>query len=420
MPQRTFLNSVILVAALALAAHAQPGSLDPIFGSNGVNTTFVSTTQNNLSPEQAIAIQSDGKILTMADAHLNTGNSFTNVVIRYNADGSLDSTFGSGGFLYMNWNGLNNTFGNAYSLATQVIGSDEKIIVAGSQASGGLRVDRYNSDGSVDTSFGTNGRTIITNGGYALAVAIQTDGKIVTIGDVGTMVRLNVDGSLDKAFGSGGIVQTSLKSRTLGLQSTNKIITCGGATSGRGGIYVERFNSNGTLDGSFGSSGKASVPSCNNVAIDRSDRVLAGGSVNQANSTKKVTYFDFAVTRLTAAGQVDNTFGVGGTCAVDIAGFNDTVWSVKVQASGQILLVGTANSTSTDQNTGVARLNSNGTLDTTFGQNGRVMLDLTTASEYTRAGAIQLDPACGCEKLITSGTAELSGIDYAIAARYIL
>ena len=142
--------------------------------------------------------------------------------------------------------------------------------------------------------------------------------------------------------------------------------------------------------------------------------------MNQANSTKKVTYFDFAVTRLTAAGQVDNTFGVGGTCAVDIAGFNDTVWSVKVQASGQILLVGTANSTSTDQNTGVARLNSNGTLDTTFGQNGRVMLDLTTASEYTRAGAIQLDPACGCEKLITSGTAELSGIDYAIAARYIL
>ncbi len=107
------------------------GCLDGSFGSGGTAVVFVPTTQGNLSGTKG-ALQGDGKILELADTHTNTGNSFTNVVVRYQADGSLDSGFGDGGYLYMNWNGVNNAFGNAYAIAVQSVGTEEKIIVVGS------------------------------------------------------------------------------------------------------------------------------------------------------------------------------------------------------------------------------------------------------------------------------------------------
>jgi uncharacterized delta-60 repeat protein len=356
--------------------------------------------------------------------------------MRYNADGTIDSGFGQGGFVYMNWNGLDGAFGNAYAIAVQKVTNNdgtttEKIIVAGSAASGGLRVDRYNSDGSIDTSFGGGaGKVIVSNGGYALAVAIQPgDQKILTIGDVGVMVRLQVNGSLDTSFGTGGIIQTSLKARSIAIQSTGRIITCGGTTGGQSLTFVSRFNTNGSPDDggradatpgdAFGTSGKAQVASCLIARVDTSDRILAAGGAAQANATKKSSYSDFAVKRLNANGSTDTTFGVNGTRTVDFSGLNDTLWSIDVDSLGRIILSGETNSAS-GTNSGIARLGPSGSLDASFGQNGRSVSDFSTAKELMRSGFVVVDPICGCEKYVTVGVAELGGPDYAIAARYIL
>jgi uncharacterized delta-60 repeat protein len=411
---------VATVFVLSLPAYTQTcsgssGCLDQTFGIGGIATTQAVATDNNLSPGKG-AVQSDGKILELGDAHLNIGNSFSDVVIRLDAFGNLDTSFASGGFLYMNWNGPNGTHGFAFAITTQFVASDEKIIVAGSAASGGLRVDRYNSDGSADTSFGTNGRATITNGGYALTVKVQPDGKILTIGDVGVMARLNANGTPDLSFGSGGVVQTSLNARTLGLQSTNKILTCGGTLSGKSGLFLARYNPNGTIDTGFGVSGKLAVEQCS-IKVDPTDRILLGGTVVQS-VVKKTTYTNLAVRRLLANGASDQSFGNLGLAAVDFAGFSENLWKVEMQSDGKILLVADVNATATNKVGGVARFNSNGTLDAAFGNNGRVMTDFSPSTEYTRDGMIQLDPICGCEKIVIVGTAELSGIDYAVAARY--
>jgi len=433
-PLRSFLALTALLQLTTLAAFSQTsGSLDPSFDGDGINTTYVATTNNNLSPSaRAIAVQGDGKVVILVDAHLNTGNTFTNVAVRYNVDGTLDAGFGSAGVVYMNWNGPGNEFGNAYAVGIQNVGTEQKIVVAGSAYSGGLRVERYNANGTLDTTFGTSGRTIVSNGGYALGVAIQPDGKILTTADVGVMVRLNANGTLDGSFGSGGIVQTSINSRAnITLQSSGKIIICGVASSGKAVIYVARFNTNGSLDSggagdttpgdSFGTGGKAQVASCSALKVDAADKVLVGGSATQANSTKRVSYSDFAVTRLSPSGQTDTSFGVNGTRAVDISGFSDSLFNVDTQSDGKIVLIGEARTGSDAAlNThAVARLNPDGSVDTLFGQNGRVTVDISSSTEYARSGLVQLDPICNCEKIVVSGTAELSGVDYATVVRLI-
>lgn len=431
MNKKLFAKYVLSIAAIFSAAasgNAQtcpgsPGCLDDTFGIGGISTTYVATTDNNLSPGKG-TVQSDGRILALADAHLNTGNSFTNVIIRFNTDGTLDSGFGSGGFVYMNWNGANNAFGNAYAIAIQLVGTEEKIIVAGSGGGGSstLRVDRYNTDGSADTSFGTNGRVVL-NAGYALAVAVQSDGKILTMGDVGALVRFNANGTPDSTFGSGGVVNSSaVKTRALAVQVNGKIIAGGYSTSkGKNAMTVARFNTNGSPDDggrkdstpadSFGTSGKTIVSfgsgtneSGSDAKIDINGKIVIAGSANG----------NFAVARLTASGQLDATFDGDGKATVDFNG-EDAAQNLELQASGAIFLNGSAG-----QDTGIARLNSNGTLDTSFGQGGKVVSDFSSTKELIRDGVIQIDPICSCEKLVILGVAETSGIDYAIAARYVL
>jgi hypothetical protein len=110
---------------------------------------------------------------------------------------------------------------------------------------------------------------------------------------------------------------------------------------------------------------------------------------------------------------------VGGKATVDFSGRGDQARSVLLRSNGQIILAGFT-STSTHGYAGLARLNSNGSLDTTFGQGGRVVSDFSSEGWFTGGGLIQLDPICGCEKVITSGTVINGGIYYAFATRYLL
>jgi len=442
--------TLVLVAAVvfssAIIANAQTcpplaaGCLDNTFGNGGTSVTWVPATLN-LPSAKGVA-QSDGKILSLADAHLNTGISFTNVIIRYNSDGTIDTAFGSGGFVYMNWHGANNSFGNAYAIAIQAVETtpgvtEEKIIVAGATNGSSpafLRVDRYNSDGSVDASFGTNGRTIL-NAGYALAVAIQPDGKILTMGDVSVLVRLNADGTLDATFGSNGVSQANsgVKARSLAVQSNGRILAVGGSTaSGKNILTVTRFNSNGTLDDgrsldstpgdSFGTAGKTTVDffgagsGGNDVKIDGSGKIVVAGAALRKGSTPS----DFGVARLTANGQLDTTFGVSGKATVDFNNAQDSALNLELQSNGKIVLIGGTNTSSTStKNFAMARLSPAGVLDSTFGEGGRVVTDFSSEWENVSSGALQRDPVCGCERIVAIGSIKLSSQAYAVAARYI-
>jgi uncharacterized delta-60 repeat protein len=393
-------------------------------------------------------MQSDGKMLALYDTHLNNGNGFTDVVVRYNPDGSLDDggpndttpgdSFGVGGFLKMNWNDANNNYGAAYALVLQTVGTEEKILLAGASNSQ-LRIDRYNANGTPDTTFDGDG-TARFNVGYALAMTVQPDGRILTMGDVGALARINSDGTLDTSFGSGGAVQLSgVRGYSLAVQASGKILVGGtAANKGKNALCVLRFNANGTPDDggrsdstpgdAFGTSGKTLIDFISGgswggdsrndwLKLDADGKILFSAIASAKNSSNG----QFAMARLTANGAFDATFSGDGRATVDLTLSNDSPRSFEIQANGQIVMTGMANtSTSSSSNLGMTRLNPDGSLDRSFGTNGILIKNFSNGPEWNHAGRIQFDPGCGCEKIVTVGSAEIDGIDYSVAARFLL
>jgi len=198
----------LAAAALPGAAVAAPGDLDTSFGTGGKVTTDFGPGSNSAA---AVAIQADATIVAAGSSgsgHFALG--------RYNTDGSLDTSFGSGGKVTTEVGGI---FEAASAVA---IDANGKIVAAGGTAPSGFccqfALARYNSNGTLDTSFGSGGKVTTFFGAIATAsaVAIQTDGKIIAAGGkfdpFGTgfaLARYNSDGSLDTSFGSAGKVVTS-------------------------------------------------------------------------------------------------------------------------------------------------------------------------------------------------------------------
>jgi uncharacterized delta-60 repeat protein len=236
----------------------------------------------------------------------NTGDiPFT--LIRYNSDGSLDPLFGSGGIVQTLVAGQS---ANIRSIALQ---PDGKIVAAGYTAPlFDFAVMRFNADGSVDTSFGTDGSVVVAIGALddtCYAVCLQPDGKIVAAGETMSratsgvqtgspvLVRLTAQGSLDQAFGSGGkVVATSAQdSRAWGLalQADGKMVTAG--FSFNEGFALLRYNSDGSPDMTFGTGGKATsnagdLAAAWAIAIQNDGKILSAGFSSTGRK-------DFAVAR---------------------------------------------------------------------------------------------------------------------------
>jgi uncharacterized delta-60 repeat protein len=247
---------------------ALAGDLDPAFGSGGKVTTDMGRDEGGL----AIALQPDGKVIVAGWAESKKkGRDFA--VARYNRDGSLDSSFGTDGVAGYD-------FDRGDDVATAVaIQSDGKIVVAGYAYSDLSQSDdfglvRFNSDGSLDSSFGSGGQVLLDFYGLKDAVngvAIQSDGKIIVAGYclVSTdqcdfaLARFNPDGSADTSFGSQGRVNTNLFNRcdeayAMAIQSDGRIVLAGGTSEPItfGDFGLARYNSDGTLDLTFGTGGK--------------------------------------------------------------------------------------------------------------------------------------------------------------------
>jgi len=326
------------VSGYAFARYNSDGSLDSSFGTNGLLT--ISPSATGIAYANAITLQPDGKILVTGTG----GNGPTNyhfATARYNSDGSLDTTFGNHGSTITAF-GPGSVF--AHSIALQ---SDGKILVAGTAGSG-YGLVRYNSNGSLDTSFSGDGKVSYVGLGDAESVLVQNNGKILLAGSHG-LVRYNSDGSLDTSFSGDGIQTTSKSINHAILQADGKVVAVEDSS------YLFRYNSDGSTNTSFGIGGQLNT---NKSLTD---------IVAQPDGKLLVAEYDTLV-RYNNDGSVDVSFGGGGVKA------NFTMSDITLQADGKVVVTGFG-PTYTNTSDGAyasdfytARYNSDGSIDNTFTQ----------------------------------------------------
>lgn len=385
---------------------AAPGDLDPTFGTGGKVTTNISLGL----PSQAMAIQADGKIVVGGFLFNGANNDF--IVLRFKSDGNLDTSFGTNGMVMTDFSNNNDDFSDL------VIQADGKIVAVGTVVivtnvnKEKFGLVRYDSDGSLDTSFGIDGKVTTdfgTSRDIARAMAIQVDSRIVVGGVTSdgnnkdfALARYNPDGSLDTSFGVGGKVITDLGTINedlfdLAVQPDGKIVVFGPHTSSSfiDDFVLVRYNSDGSLDTSFGTEGKVSALfGSNNGSNNDGPRALAiqsDGKIVLAGIIFNGANHDFALARYNTDGTLDTTFGTGGMVVTDF-GNNDSdgATALAIQPDGKIVLAGSAR-TSNNENFALARYNTDGTLDNTFGTDGRVTTDFGSDTDFALAVAMQAD-----------------------------
>ncbi len=384
----------IFFAIVCLNAKSQQGTLDPTFGSNGiVNTSFPGG--NTVYFTQAI--QQDDKVVVAAQFYDVPVTSNVIKLVRYLPDGSIDALFGDNGrSVPINF--------SVSSLATQ---EDGKIIAAG-----GALV-RLMPNGTIDSSFGINGTVIIKVGGYgsysqsAKDVILQQDGKILITGsyiadaqfriDV-YVARYNPDGSLDESFGESGkaIVPGGVTSETIVLQRDGKIVIGGSDETGgrnqRGRFFLSRLKVNGDLDSSFDENGLVFTDFDKDgeyiyeIVLQQDGKIVAAGSAGQPGWEGVIPYM--AVARYNTDGSLDQSFGEGGKASIKFNAYSQAN-AVALQQNGKIVITGYKSNT--DGNYVIARLLENGTLDPAFGNNGITITDIGTTADQAKDIDIQRD-----------------------------
>ncbi len=407
---------VIIICVLSNISMAQNGSLDLTFGTDGIVTTPVGSSNDR---GRSVAIQSDGKILVAGRSE--DGNNYGFSLVRYNSDGSIDNTFDSDGRVITQV-GVSDAWAN--SLAIQ---SDGKIIVAGwcnNYSTIGFSTDfalvRYNPNGSLDNTFDTDGivyTDISTATDEAYSIAIQSDGKILVagntpyvlsgfFGEIFALVRYNLDGSLDATFDGDGIVTTDLgynqnsTAYSIAIQNDGKILI-GGTSDENFGLV--RYNSNGSLDSTFSGDGIVTTSINNNnthhafsIAIQNDGKILVAGDTNFSSSQ-----VIFSLVRYNSDGSLDNSFDNDGKVTTPFvtnptSSTTSSAKSIVIQSDGKILAAGSTN-VGTTYDFAIVRYNIDGSLDNTFDSDGIVITHLA-GDDFGYSVAIQND-----DKIIVAG-----------------
>jgi uncharacterized delta-60 repeat protein len=420
-------------------AQAAAGDLDPTFGAGGQVTTDL---KRSTDIAFAVALQPDGKLVVAGTTYQQ--NDYTDedfVVARYNPDGTLDRTFGSRGR-------VRTDFPNLAALPSAVvIQPDGKILVGGGAFpaftfAGDFKVVRYNPNGSLDTSFGNGGIVTTTfpgQGSYAYALALQPDGKIIAAGtdfvnfssddssntDFG-LERYNADGTPDTTFDGDGQVTTDFDgfnddAFAILVQPDGKLVAVGSAKN-RTNFYdfaAVRYLSNGAIDTTFGVAGKVRTD-FGSHGFDRAHSAVLqpDGSIVAAGFAISIdgVFEKFAVARYSSNGVLDTTFSNDGLTQVDFGSCCQFANTVLLQSDGKIIIAGFPNSESSDSDFLLARLNSTGSLDTTFGIGGKVRTSFGMLAGGAYGAVLQAD-----EKVVAVGfqaTTTRQGVDFALA-RYL-
>jgi uncharacterized delta-60 repeat protein len=396
------------------------GSLDATFGTGGIVTTRVGTSSDRI---YSLALQPDGKIL--AGGYTWNGSNYDFALVRYHADGSLDTSLDSDGIVTT---GIGSADDYGWHVLVQ---GDGKIILTG-QASNGTNIDfaaaRYTAAGVLDSTFGTGGKVVTTIGTgdeIAHSSALQSDGKIVLAGyafmttDDFALVRYNPDGTLDTTFDTDGKVTTTIGTGTdrihdLLLQPDGKLLV-GGYMVGSD-FALARYNTNGSLDTTFDTDGKVTTPigtstdRIYSIALQTDGRIIAAGySITTGTSD------DFAIARYTSAGALDTAFdGDGKRILPVVTGNNaDIARAMAVHADGSIVMAGYAFNGS-DNDVAVTRLEADGSSRSTFGTSGVSLFNAGQSADYGFAMAIQPD-----QKIIAAGYTYQGNNDDVTAARFL-
>jgi uncharacterized delta-60 repeat protein len=373
-----------LTASGSTTVTLTPSNDAPSF--NGAGDGKLSTDFGDYDTGYSVAVQADGKILLGGTTNNGTDNDFA--LARYNADGTLDTGFSGDGKLTTDFGA---SYDTGYSVAMQ---SDGKILLAGNNGAD-FALARYNADGSLDTSFSGDGKVTADFGNFdkGYSAIVQADGKILVAGDTTdwgslydfALARYNADGTLDTGFGGGdGMVTSGLGggdyARSITLQADGKILVAGFDDNG---FMLVRYNADGTLDTGFDADGLAATSfgsgdQGNSVAVQADGKILVAGYSGS----------DFALARYNSDGSLDTTFSGDGMATADFGSF-DAGYSVTVDANGKILVSGDAHN-GTDSDLALARFNADGTLDTTFSGDGLLVTDLG-ANEYGKSVSVQAD-----------------------------
>jgi uncharacterized delta-60 repeat protein len=400
------------------------GALDPTFGVGGKVTTDFSPGFDGAG---GVVLQTGGKILVAGYDNADFA------LARYNADGSLDTSFGTGGKVSTDFAGGPD---GAFGLAVQANG---KIVAAGFATVNGTRdfaAARYNTDGGLDTSFGTGGK-VTTDFAHdldvAFSVVLQPGGKVVLGGSAalrGTddfaLVRYNPDGSLDPSFGGNGKITTDFAGGfdegAAFLQPNGKILMVGYANADAdqttGEFALARYSADGLPDPGFGTGGKVTTnfsagwDSIANVGFRPNGDIVAAGVTNFAWDG---IHGDFALARYHADGSLDPSFGTSGKVITDFTGGSDYTSSCVLQTDGKIVVAGSANYTLVDGKADFAlvRYNANGSLDSTFGSGGKVTTDFAGGEDFAGNVALAADG-----KIVAVGWATVNGSPDVALARY--
>ena len=378
---------VVVTAVWATPALAAPGDLDQDFGVGGtVVTTFPVGSFAN-----AVAIQSDGRIVAVGAA-AGPSNTGEFAVARYETDGSLDPTFSGDGMLTTPIAGGGD---EARSVAIQ---SNGRIVVAGTDSRQRFAVVRYRSNGTPDPTFGGNGivRTDLTpRDDIGYDIVIQPDGKIVVVGVAGlpspsfALVRYRRNGSLDPTFGERGSVLTKYQggvARAVALQPNGRLVVGGYNVYG---LAIARYRADGSLDPTFsrdGTIGHVVNPIfALDVALQPDGKIVAAGDFD---------IFRFGVARFTADGRLDRTFSRNGIVSTDVGMGEQAASGIVVQRSGKIVAAGSAGPHEFGDTTVwrmvVARYRRDGTLDRTWGGDGRVRTDFPGGG-WARGAVLQAE-----------------------------
>jgi uncharacterized delta-60 repeat protein len=332
------------------------------------------------------------------------------------AAGDLDPTFGGDGKVTTRFKAGTNYVGGV------AIQSDGKVVVAGfvvgRRDEERVALARYNRNGTLDDSFGGDGRVTTPPGAEARAVAIQDDGKIVIVGPGGrrgffAIVRYRPNGSLDPTFSGDGKAFADFVGRTefalgVALQTNGKIVAAG--TARRSSRFaLARFTPSGTLDTTFGGDGKVTTnfttydDSAYDVAIQSDGKIVAAGGAAIFGGSGAES--SFALARYNTNGTLDVSFDTDGKLTTDLAGIREQANGIAIQADGKIVAAGTSGQTgepdfSPDSKFTLIRYKTDGSVDTSFDGDGVITTNFATDfQDGANAGvAIQAD-----EKIVAAG-----------------
>jgi uncharacterized delta-60 repeat protein len=370
--------------AFAVARYTTAGNLDTSFNSTGyASTTFNSSATDYGDTADAVAILGSGDILAGGsaatyDTKLGHFQS-TFALASWKSNGVLDKSFGTGGK-------VTTSFGtNQSNIESLALTSSGQILAMGIDTYNGTSVAlaRYNTNGSLDTTFGTSGTTLLdvkaTIGGSQYdftpsAGILEPDGSILLTGSAGGEVALahfTANGALDTSFGTGGVVTTAVGSsagaNSIALEPNGKVVVAGYSNSGSSlNFLVARFNSNGTLDITFGGglgyvTTSLGTDSANDVVVQSNGQIVVAGQSSQA----------FTAVRYNSDGSLDSGFGTGGIVTTAIPATTQSIANaMAIQTDGQLVAAGQGtyyiqgpHGTEKRQEIAVVRYNTDGTLD---------------------------------------------------------